>query len=216
VTDTRIVIADDHPLFRRGLAEAIRQERGFTIVGEAETAADALHLIETLRPDVAVLDIEMGGEHSLSIAKDIRDRGLGVRVLFLTMHREESIFNEAIDAGAAGYVLKDAASREIAAAIRAAARGDAYVSPAISSFLLRRSERANALLQEKPALQQLTPSERKILKLIAEGKTSKEAAGELSISYRTVENHRANICAKLGLSGTNSLLRFALENRSSL
>lgn len=216
MTDTRIVIADDHPLFRRGLAEAIRQERGFTIVGEAETVAEALHLIETLRPDVAVLDIEMGGEHSLSIAKEVRDRGLGVRVLFLTMHREESIFNEAIDAGAAGYVLKDAASREIAAAIRAAARGDAYVSPAISSFLLRRGERVDALLLDRPALQQLTPSERKILKLIAEGKTSKEAASELSISYRTVENHRANICAKLGLSGTNSLLRFALENRSSL
>lgn len=216
MTETRIVIADDHPMFRRGLVEAIRQERGFTIVGEAEDAVQAWHLLDTLRPDVAVLDVEMGGEHSLSIARRVREKGLPVRVLFLTMHKEESLFNEAIDAGAAGYLLKDAAAREIAAAIRAAAAGDSYVSPAISSFLLRRAERASALVRERPALQQLTPSERKILKLIAEGKTSKEVADELSISYRTVENHRANICAKLGLAGTNSLLRFALENRASL
>jgi DNA-binding NarL/FixJ family response regulator len=216
VTGTRIVVADDHPMFRRGLVEAIGQERGITIVGQAETAAEARQLIESVKPDVAVLDIEMAGERSLSIAREVRDRGLPVRVLFLTMHREEDIFNEAIDAGAAGYVLKDAAAREIAAAIRAVAKGDAYVSPAISSYLLRRAERAQALLSEKPALEQLTASERKILKLIAQGKTSKEAADELSISYRTVENHRANICAKLGLSGTNSLLRFALEHRSGL
>jgi DNA-binding NarL/FixJ family response regulator len=216
VSQTRIVIADDHPLFRRGLVEAIRQERDFAVVGEAENAADAWRLIETLKPDVAVLDIEMGGEHSMSIARKAREAGLPVRVLFLTMHREESIFNEAIDAGAAGYLLKDAAAREIAAAIRAAASGESYVSPAISSFLLRRAQRSSALRQETPALEQLTPSERKILGLIAHGKTSKEIAGDLAISYRTVENHRANICTKLGLSGTNALLRFALENRASL
>ncbi len=212
----RIVIADDHPMFRRGLVEAIKAERGFDVAGETDNPADAWDLIERLRPDVAVLDIEMGGEHSLSIARRVREAGLPVRVLFLTMHKEESIFNEAIDAGASGYVLKDAAAREIVDAIRATARGDSYVSPAISSFLFRRAERAAALTREKPPLLQLTPSERKILKLIAEGMTSKEVAEELSISYRTVENHRANICAKLGLSGTNSLLRFALENRGAL
>jgi DNA-binding NarL/FixJ family response regulator len=216
MSNIRIVIADDHPLFRRGLIEAIRQERHFIVVGEAETAADAWQLIETLAPDVAVLDIEMGGEQSVWLAARVRERGLDVRVLFLTMHKEESIFNEAIDAGATGYVLKDAAAMEIAAAIRAAAAGDSYVSPSISSFLLRRARRASALREERPALAQLTPSERKILRLIAQGKTSKEVAEELAISYRTVENHRANICAKLSLSGTNALLRFALENRASL
>ena len=216
MNETRIIIADDHPLFRRGLVDAIRQEPRFVVVGEAESAAEGWRLIETLRPDVAVLDIEMGGEHSIPIARRVRDSGLPVRVLFLTMHKEESIFNEAIDAGASGYVLKDAAAREIAAAIRAAAAGESYVSAEISSFLMRRIQRASALREEKPALEQLTPAERKILKLIAQGKTSKEVADELSISYRTVENHRANICAKLGLSGTNSLLRFALEHRGEL
>lgn len=213
---TTIVIADDHPLFRRGLVEAIRQERDFTVAGEAESSAEAWRLIESLQPEVAVLDVEMGGEQSVALARRVRECGLPTRVLFLTMHKEESIFNEAIDAGAIGYVLKDAAAREINAAIRAAAAGQPYVSPAISSFLLRRAQRASALRQEKPALDQLTPAERRILSLIARGKTSKEAAEELAISYRTVENHRANICAKLGLSGTNALLRFALEHRSAL
>ena len=214
--ETRILIADDHPLFRRGLVEAIRQEASFTVAGEAQSAAEAWRLIETLRPDVAVLDIEMGGEHSIPVARRVRESGLPVRIVFLTMHKEESIFNEAIDAGASGYVLKDAAAREIAAAIRAAAAGESYVSAEISSFLMRRMQRASALREDRPALEKLTPSERKILKLIAQGRTSKEVADELAISYRTVENHRANICAKLGLSGTNSLLRFALENRVAL
>jgi DNA-binding NarL/FixJ family response regulator len=212
----RIVVADDHPLFRRGVVEAVKQDRSFVIVGEAETVAEAWNAIEQAKPDVAVLDIEMNGEQAIAIARRIRDEELAVRVLFLTMHREESIFNEAIDAGAAGYVLKDAAAREIVAAIRAVAAGGSYISPAISSFLMRRAERASALRNEKPALEQLTTSERRILKMISQGKTSKEVADELAISYRTVENHRANICTKLGLSGTNALLRFALEHRSAL
>lgn len=213
---TRIVVADDHPLFRRGLIESVKQEPSFVIAGEAENVAEAWSLIERERPEVAVLDVEMNGERSIGIARRVRDEELPVRVLFLTMHRDESIFNEAIDAGAAGYVLKDAAAREIVAAIRTVAGGESYVSPMISSFLFRRAERASALRSEKPPLEQLTTSERRILKMISQGKTSKEVADELAISYRTVENHRANICAKLGLSGTNALLRFALENRSSL
>jgi DNA-binding NarL/FixJ family response regulator len=212
----RILIADDHPLFRRGLVEAIRQERDLVVAGEAETIDEAWAAIERMPPDVAVLDIEMGGQHTIELARRIRSSGHPVRVLFLTMHREESIFNAAIDAGALGYVLKDAAAREIVAAIQAAAKGESYVSPAISSFLMRRAQRASALRQDQPALDQLTPAERRILKRIAQGKTSKEIAEELAISYRTVENHRANICAKLGLSGTNALLRFALEHRGSL
>lgn len=216
MTETRVVVADDHPMFRRGLVDALRQERNIVVIGEAESVSDAWDLIETTAPDVAILDIEMHGERSISVARRARDGALPVRVLFLTMHKEESIFNEAIDAGASGYILKDAAAREIATAIRTAAAGGSYVSPEISAFLLRRIQRGAALREEKPALEQLTPSERKILKLIAQGRTSKEVADDLAISYRTVENHRANICGKLGLSGTNSLLRFALEHRSSL
>lgn len=212
----RVLIADDHPLFRRGLLDAIGRTAGISVVGEAENGDEAWRLIQTLKPDVAVLDIEMPGERGLSILKKVRENAMQVRILFLTMHRDEGIFNEAIDAGAMGYLLKDAAASEITAGIRAAAAGTPYISAGLSSLLLGRAQRAAALNEQKPELLRLTPAERKILKSISLGLTSKEIAQELGVSFRTVENHRANICAKLGLSGTNVLLRFALEHKSEL
>jgi DNA-binding NarL/FixJ family response regulator len=216
MTTIRVLIADDHPLFRRGVVEAISRAGEMTVVGEASTGDEAWGLIQSLNPEVAVMDIEMPGERPLVIARRLRDAGARVRVLFLTMHRDEGVFHEAIDAGAAGYVLKDAAAHEIVAAIRAAAAGTLYVSPTLSSHLLTRARRASVLGDAKPELHSLTASERKILKSICLGKTSKEVADECGISFRTVENHRANICSKLGLSGTNALLRFALEHKSEL
>ncbi|HYS55177.1 MAG TPA: response regulator transcription factor [Thermoanaerobaculia bacterium] len=212
----RVVIADDHPMFRRGLLDAIGHTGGISVVGEAATGEEAWKLIQSLKPDVAVLDIEMPGERGLSILKKARENGLQVRILFLTMHRDEAIFNAAIDAGAAGYLLKDAAASEITTGIRAAASGTPYISAGLSSLLLGRAERAAALREQKPELQRLTSAERKILKSISLGRTSKEIAHELGVSYRTVENHRANICSKLSLSGTNVLLRFALEHKGEL
>jgi DNA-binding NarL/FixJ family response regulator len=212
----RVVIADDHPLFRRGVVEAISRAEEINVVGEASNGDEARRSIETLEPDVVVMDIEMPGEPPLVIARRLRDAGARVRLLFLTMHRDEAVFHEAIDAGAAGYVLKDAAAAEIVAAVRAAAAGTPYISPTLSSHLLTRVRRASALADAKPELQRLTVTERKILKSICLGRTSKEVAHECGISFRTVENHRANICAKLGLSGTNALLRFALEHKSEL
>lgn len=212
----RVLIADDHPLFRRGLLDAIGRAGGISVVGEAETGDEAWRLIESLRPDVAVLDIEMPGERSIDIVKKAREKGLPVRIVLLTMHREEGIFNAAIDAGAMGYLLKDAAASEITAGIRAAAAGTPYISAALSSLLLGRAQRAAALVEQKPELQRLTPAEKRILKSISLGLTSKEIAKDLGVSFRTVENHRANICSKLGLSGTNVLLRFALEHKGEL
>jgi DNA-binding NarL/FixJ family response regulator len=158
----------------------------------------------------------MPGERPLVIARRLRDAGARARVLFLTMHRDEAIFQEAIDAGASGYVLKDAAAHEIVAAVRAVAAGTPYISPSLSSHLLTRARRASVLAEARPELQRLTATERKILKSICLGKTSKEVAQDCGISFRTVENHRTNICGKLGLSGTNALLRFALEHKSEL
>ncbi len=207
-----VVIADDHPMFRRGLLDAISRASDIAVVGEAGTGDDAWRLIETAKPDVVVLDVEMPGERSFDIARRIRDK---VAVIFLTMHRDESVFNEAIEAGAKGYLVKDAAATEITAAIRSAAAGKPYISPSVSSYLLTRAQKS-AALAEKPELQRLTATEKRILKSISQGRTSKEVAQECGISFRTVENHRANICAKLGLSGTNALLRFALEHKSEL
>lgn len=216
MSEIRVLIADDHPLFRRGLLDVIARAGGITIAGEAESGDQAWQMMQTLKPDVAVLDIEMPGERSLNILRKVRENGLPVRILLLTMHREEEIFNEAIDAGAMGYLLKDAAAAEITAGIRAAAAGTPFISAALSPLLFRRAERAAALNQQKPELLRLTPAERKILKSISLGLTSKEIAQQLGVSFRTVENHRANICSKLGLSGTNVLLRFALEHKSEL
>ena len=134
----------------------------------------------------------------------------------LTMHKEEEIFNRALDFGAKGFVLKENAVEEIVKAIITVAAGEHYLSSSISGYLVRRRSRAESLAAQKPGLDDLTKAERRILKLIAEKKTSRQIGAELFISPRTVEAHRANICAKLELRGSHSLLQFALENRSAL
>jgi DNA-binding NarL/FixJ family response regulator len=132
------------------------------------------------------------------------------------MHKDERFFNAALDLGVKGYVLKDSAVTEIIGSIKAVAGGKEYVSPALTSFLLNRARRAAALVADQPGIGQLTPTEKNILKLIAEYKTSKEVADELCLSARTVEHHRANICEKLELKGTHALLKFAVAHQSEL
>jgi DNA-binding NarL/FixJ family response regulator len=134
----------------------------------------------------------------------------------LTMHKDEETCNRALDIGAQGFVLKENAIEEILKAIVAVAEGEHYLSSTISGYLVRRRNRAESLAATKPGLDDLTKAERRILKLIAEKKTSREIGAELFISPRTVEAHRANICAKLELTGSHSLLQFALENRSAI
>jgi DNA-binding NarL/FixJ family response regulator len=132
------------------------------------------------------------------------------------MYDDERMFNEALNAGAKGYLLKDSAISEIVASIRTVALGQHYISPAISNFLVNRGARSAALQEQTPSLRNLTPMELRILKLIANNESSKGIAEQLFISHRTVENHRHNICQKLSLHGNNALIRFALEHRSEL
>jgi DNA-binding NarL/FixJ family response regulator len=214
--EIRILIADDHPVFRKGLRQIIETDMALQVIAEAEDGEAALALIQQLRPAVALLDIDMPKMDGLDVARAIGEKRLAVEVVFLTMHKDEDIFNEAMDAGARGYVLKDSAVTDIIQSIRAVAEGRHYISPQLSSLLVNRSMRVASLVTQKPGLDSLTATERRILKLIAENKTSKEIGGELFVSVRTVENHRANICAKLDLRGAHALLKFALENRSAL
>jgi DNA-binding NarL/FixJ family response regulator len=158
----------------------------------------------------------MPKQDGFAVAKEIHKRKLPVNVIFLTIHNEEAIFHAAMDLGIKGYILKDGALIEIPDAIRTVAAGQFYVSPPLVAYLLHRRDRSQALLQTEPGLKDLTASERRILHMIAENKSSKEIGAELFIHYRTVENHRVNICQKLGLRGTNSLLRFALQHKSEL
>ncbi|MDX6385580.1 MAG: hypothetical protein QOK48_3153 [Blastocatellia bacterium] len=211
-----IVMADDHPIFRQGLRQIIEMEQGLKVLGEASDGRAAFSLIQKLRPDVAVLDINMPEMKGFDVAREVQQQELPVGIIFLTMYDDERMFNEALNAGAKGYLLKDSAISEIVASIRTVALGQHYISPAISNFLVNRGARSAALQEQTPSLRNLTPMELRILKLIANNESSKGIAEQLFISHRTVENHRHNICQKLSLHGNNALIRFALEHRSEL
>jgi two-component system, NarL family, response regulator DegU len=215
-TEITIVIADDHPVFCQGLRQIIEIEQGINVIGEARDGAAALSMIKELKPQVAVLDINMPKMKGFEVARELRQQGLKAGIIFLTMYDDERMFNEALNVGALGYLLKDSALSDIAESVRAVASGQHFISPSISRFLINRSSRSATLSEQTPSLKDLTPSELRVLKLISEHKTSKEIAAQLFISYRTVENHRTNICQKLDIHGSNALIKFALEHKFDL
>ncbi|MBA3632062.1 MAG: response regulator transcription factor [Acidobacteria bacterium] len=212
----RVFIADDHPIYRKGLREVIEDDAELVIVGEADDGEAAFEQIQSLAPEVAVLDIGMPKMNGFAVAEEVRALKIPAKIIFLTMYKERDAFNRALDLGVKGYLLKDSAANEIVGGIKAVAGGGHYISPAISSFLVNRLAQADLLVVAHPGLQTLTPTENRILRLIAEKKTSKEIADGLFVSPRTVDNHRANICQKLDLRGGNALLKFALEHKSEL
>jgi len=212
----KVLIVDDHPLFREGLRQVITADPRFELVDATGDGEAALRLIQDKKPDVAVLDINLPRLNGLEIAQKLHNKRSSTRLVVLTMLKEEDIFNRALDLGVKGFVLKENAVEEILHALAAVAAGEHYLSSSISGYLVRRRGRAESLTREKPGLDDLTKAERRILKLISLKKTSREIATELFISPRTVEAHRANICSKLDLRGSHSLLQFALEHRSAL
>jgi DNA-binding NarL/FixJ family response regulator len=214
--ELRIVIADDHPVVRGGLRQVIESEPGFHIVAEATNGEEALAQIQTYRPDIAVLDIDMPKLDGFGVARQMQLYRLNTGVVFLTIHSEEDLLHAAMDLGAKGYVLKESALIEIVSGIRAVASGHLYVSPSLTRFLIQRQERERELERTQTGLTSLTPTERHILSAVAANKSSKQIADELCIHFRTVENHRTNICQKLGINGSNALLKFALQHRSEL
>jgi DNA-binding NarL/FixJ family response regulator len=211
-----VLIADDHPIFRRGLREVVLEDTSVKLLGEAQQGHQALQFIQDFKPQVAVLDHDMPELNGLQVARAVRKRKLSTSLVMLTMFKEERLFNEAMDAGFLGYVLKENAARDLLECIHSVADGEVFITPSLSNFLLHRSKRARALADENPGLERLTLAERRILRLIAEDFTSKEIGDHLGISFHTVENHRSNISAKLLLSGSHSLLKFAFENKSRL
>jgi DNA-binding NarL/FixJ family response regulator len=212
----RIVIADDHPVFRAGLRQVIAGDPRFAVVGEACDGQEALRTGRELRPEVMVLDLDMPRLDGLGVARELRGVNGAPHLVILTMHKRESLLNEALDLGVLGFVLKENAVTEMLECLKAAARGESWVSPSLSSLLLRRRHRRDELLNAKPSIELLTRSERRILGLIAENLTSREIAARLGISPLTVETHRKNISRKLELEGNHPLLQFALKHRSEL
>ena len=213
--EIRILIADDHPIVRKGLRLSIEEDPGLKVVGEASDGEMALSLIKKLRPQIAVLDIDMPKLDGLGVAREIARQKLDTKIIFLTFHADEDLFRGAMSLGSKGYILKDSASQEIVAGVRAVVSGRPYISSAITEKLLHPRQTPP---HDNSITGKLTPTERRIMRLIADGRSSKEIGAQLSIHYRTVENHRTNMCRKLNLEGegANALLRFALQNKSIL
>jgi len=211
-----VVIADDHPMFRTGVRQAIQDDGQFEITGEAGNGSDAFRFITERSPDVAVLDINMPGMTGLAIAREVILRELPTKIVLLTMHDDQEWFDEAMDIGVKGYVLKEVAPEDIVTAIHTVASGKYYISSKLANRLVERHHELEAGRNALPELDTLTATERKILKLISEGKSSKEIGDTIFISPRTVDNHRSNIARKLGIQGSFSLLRYAIEIKKYL
>ncbi len=211
-----IIIADDHPIVRQGLRQVIEEDKKLTVVAEANNGQEALDAIRLLDPQVTILDVDMPVMNGFAAARAIREKGFATEIIFLTMHSDEDLFNEAIDIGAKGFVLKDSALIDIIECIKTVAASRHYASHALTSFLINRSRRAAGLVVKQPTIKDLTPTERTVLRLIAENLTTRAIGEQLFVSPRTIEKHRENICQKLGLQGSHSLLKFALSHRSEL
>lgn len=214
--EIQLLIVDDHPVFRRGLREIIEEHPCFSIVGEASDGESGLRLALERHPDIAVVDIDMPGQSGFDMARSLRRLNSSVKVAFLTMYRDEEIFNMALDLGARAYVLKENAADDIVSALHKVSQGEIFLCQSVHDIGKRRTDAVRALLLSKPQLESLTPAERRILRLIAEDRTTKEIALFLRISFKTVENHRASICDKLNIHGSHSLLKFALDHKSHL
>jgi DNA-binding NarL/FixJ family response regulator len=215
-TKATVLVVDDHPIFRHGLCDVITKHSQFKIVGEASDGDEALERLACLKPQIIILDIDMPRRNGLNTMRAIRDLPVQVKLIVLTMYREEEIFNAAMDLGTKAYVLKENALTDVIVALEKVERDEMFLSESLSKAGERRSERVRDLVSSKPQIESLTEAERRILKLIGEDMTSKEIADHLKLSFKTVENHRYNICQKLDLHGTHSLLRFAFDKRAYL
>jgi DNA-binding NarL/FixJ family response regulator len=208
---TRILLADDHKLMRSGLKALIEQQPDLTVVGEADDGRQAVALAISLKPDLLVMDIGMPNLNGIEAAHQITQANSGTAIVILSMHSDESYVLRALKAGAKGYLLKDSAESDLIRAVHAVAGGKSFFSPAVSKVLLddyvRKLQRSGA----EDAYDLLTPREREVLQLIAEGKSNKDVANLLNLSVYTVETHRSNIMEKLNLRGIPELILYAVR-----
>ena len=210
----RVLIADDHPIFREGLARIIEGSDKMELVAAVENGLEAIDAIRNDPPDVTVLDVDMPELDGIETAKRIKNEWPNIQIAFLTMHRNRTILQSMRRLQVKGYVLKDAAMNEVVKCIETVFAGRSYLSPSLSDLIIE----GDGSTAEAPllALKDLTESEMNILARISESKTTKEIADDNCVSVRTVETHRHNICLKLGLTGPHALFKFALVNKSAI
>lgn len=202
----RVVLADDHQIVRQGV-RALLERQGFEVVGEAEDGNEAIRLVKQFQPDIAVLDIAMPSLNGLDAAREIPRVSPATKTILLTMYSEDHRLVEALRAGVSGYLLKTRAAEDLERAIREVSRGGVYLSRGLSQDVVE------AYLNRKPlATVELSPRERQVLQLVAEGKTTKEVASLLGVSTKTAESHRTRVMAKLDIHETAGLVRYAIRN----
>jgi two-component system response regulator NreC len=206
---TTILLADDHTMVRQGLRALLEEESGFTVVGEAKDGPETIALTESLRPDVLVVDLMMPGVGGLEVMRQVGRKVPSVRFVVLSMYANEAYVVEALRSGAMGYVLKDTGAEELVRAIRHVAQGGRYLSPPLSEKSL---EAYLERVRGGGAEEALTPREREVLQLCAEGRSNAEIAERLFISPRTAETHRANLMRKLGLHSQAELIHYAFQS----
>jgi two-component system, NarL family, response regulator NreC len=202
----KILIADDHGLLRAGLKALLNGESEFRVIGEATDCQEALRLSERLKPDIVLMDLSMPGAGGIETTRILVKLMPSVRVLVLTMHEDAALVREVLQIGAAGYIVKRALESELISALHAVARGEIYVHPAMTRALLNDFVPPKGNNGEN---ERLTPRELDVLRLIVQGHTNRQMADALHLSVRTVESHRANLMAKLGLSSRVELVRYA-------
>ena len=204
----RIVLVDDHCLFREGLCAVLSMQADIKIVAEANDAKEALTAVAQHRPDIVLLDVTLPGLDGIAVARELLKKDPRVKVLFLSMHAAAAYVAEALAAGAKGYATKDQPAADVVEAIRAVGRGDTYLAPKIPRRLVERPHGAAGTNDAGP-LELLTPRERDVFNLVVNGFSNEGIAGELGISVKTVETHRAHVNRKLAVHSTGELIRFA-------
>src|SRR3954464_15009171 len=207
----RVVLADDHAVVRAGLKAVLSAARDIEVIGEAKNGREAVALVERFKPDVLVMDLSMPEVDGTAATKQIVEKGLATRVLVLTMHSEEDYLVPLMEAGAAGYLVKSAADRELVDAVRAIAHGDLYVRPAAARVLAKNLTRKDPEKVNRERFEKLTQREQDVLRLVAQGFSAPEIGERLYISPKTVDTYKQRIHEKLGLAHRSDYVQFALR-----
>lgn len=209
----KILLADDHTLFRQGIKTLLAAEPDMEVVGEAADAAAAADKATELKPDIVLLDIGMPGPSSFEVARQIRRNRPDTKVIFLTMYDDEDYLHECMDVGANGYILKDSPATQLASALRDVFRGGSYLSPKMLSQLVHDFRTRVKSSDHLPRFASLTPREKEVLKMLAEGNSVKEVATQLDLSVKTVEAHKFNLMRKLGIHNKAQLVQYAIQKK---